>query len=271
LEDNFCRMDYYVREDAKLGAQLVIALESILDGYVCRTDRHTTKERMLAAAQNVPDGVYITRARELSGELRIYLIFGFLENSGGELFNSCMLLDPTGEIIGMYSKVNPSEESYVMPGRELKAIDTPIGRVGFLICSDRWVPENFRVLAVLGAQIIFLPMDSSGGPEHTHMLRQRALDNYRWIIAANTWCCTIVDPKGQVLLEKYERECITVSTLAVLGPMKNLERDRMISRRPDLYAPLTKSYETHDRYDEKGTPTPFEQEKRRQFLLQVPG
>jgi hypothetical protein len=40
--------------------------------------------------------------------------------------------------------------------------------------------------------------------------------------------------------------------------------------RPDLYAPLTNSYEAHARYDDKGIPTPFEEEKRRQFLLHVP-
>jgi|SRR5581483_1672927 len=270
LEDNFVRMESRVRQGAKSGAQLVIAPECILDGYVCCTDRHTTKERMMAIAQTVPDGIYIARARSLSRELGIYLIFGFLEKSGGELFNSCMLVDPRGEIIGKYSKVNPSEESYITPGRELKPINTPLGRVGFLICSDRWVPENFRVLSVLGAQIVFLPMDGIGGPEHTLMLRQRALDNYCWIIVANTWCCTIVDPRGKVWLEKYEEECVTLSTLGISEPLKNLKRDRMISRRPDLYAPLTKSFEAQARYDEKGGITPFEEEKRTQFLLKIP-
>jgi hypothetical protein len=57
LEDNFCRMEYWVRKGAKLGAKLVITPESILDGYVCCTDRQTTKEKMLAIAQSVPGGV----------------------------------------------------------------------------------------------------------------------------------------------------------------------------------------------------------------------
>jgi predicted amidohydrolase len=270
LEENFQRMEHWVREGAKSGAQLVIVPESILDGYICCTDRYTTKEKMLAVAQSVPDGAYVTRARALARELRIYLIFGFLERSGGELYNTCMLLDPQGEIIGKYRKVNPSEESYITPGHELKPIDTPLGRVAFLICSDRWVPENFRVLSVLGAQIILIPMDGVGGSEHTQMLRQRALDNYCWIIVANTWCCTIVDPKGKVWLEKYDEECITTMTLALLDPLKDLKRDRMISRRPDLYAALTQSHEAHKRYDERGMPTPFEEERRRQFLLKVP-
>jgi predicted amidohydrolase len=86
VEENFQRMEHRVREGAKSGAQLVIAPESILDGYICCTDRHTTKEKMLAVAERVPDGVYITRARALAKELKIYLIFGFLERSGGELY-----------------------------------------------------------------------------------------------------------------------------------------------------------------------------------------
>lgn len=264
LEDNFRKLESYVRQAAKSGAQLVIAPESILDGYVCSVP-HTTKERMLTVAQTVPDGGYILRGRALSKELGIYLIFGFLERIGAELYNSCLLLDPHGEILAKYQKVEPSGESYITPGHELRPFDTPIGRVGFLICSDRWVPENFRVLGVQGVQVVFLPMDGGMGPsgaEHTQMLRRRAMDNFCWIISANTWSTLIINPQGEVVLERYEKECVTISNLDLSDTPKGQRRKNMVNRRPDLYGPLMKSSEAQTTYDEEGRPTPFEEERR---------
>src|ERR1041385_3992888 len=126
LEENFQRMETHVREAVRRRAQLVIAPESVLDGYVCGADPDTTRERMLRVAQTVPDGPYLVRAGKLSKELGIYLIFGFLEKAGEELFNTCALYDPQGKLIATYRKVHPTNETGITPGRELKPFDTPL-------------------------------------------------------------------------------------------------------------------------------------------------
>lgn len=107
LEDNFRRMEGYVREAARRRAEVVIAPESVIDGYVCAATADVTRERMLAVGETVPDGPYLRRAGDLCRELGIYLIYGFLERAGDDLFNSCVLLDPTGAILAKYSKVHP--------------------------------------------------------------------------------------------------------------------------------------------------------------------
>ena len=40
---------------------------------------------------------------------------------------------------------------------ELKVFDTAYGRIGILFCSEAWVPELSRILALKGAEIIFYP------------------------------------------------------------------------------------------------------------------
>ncbi len=121
LEQNYVRLEAYVRKAAQRGAEVVVAPETILDGYVC-SETSATRSRMLEVAQSVPDGPYIVRARELSRELGIHLVFGFLERSGEEMFNSVVMIDPRGEIIARYSKVHPRDELYITPGRALQVL-----------------------------------------------------------------------------------------------------------------------------------------------------
>ena len=55
-EENFGRMEEYIREAVRRRAQLVVAPEFVLDGYVCGADPEVTRERMLEIAQTAPDG-----------------------------------------------------------------------------------------------------------------------------------------------------------------------------------------------------------------------
>ncbi|MBI3943952.1 MAG: carbon-nitrogen hydrolase family protein [Chloroflexi bacterium] len=262
LEENFQRMEAYVREAARRRAKIVIAPEAVLDGYVCGADPDTTRERMLEVAQTIPDGPYLRRGAALSKALGIYLIFGFLERDGTEMYNSCALFDPQGQIIARYSKVHPTNESYITPGRELKPFDTPLGRIGMLICSDRGTVDNFAALGVQGTEFILLPMDGSGGPENTQIMRQRARDNNCGIVIANTWSCAIVGSRGEIYLEKYETECVSVGRLYVYDTPKGKERGMFMGRRPDLYQPLTRSAEEFPLFDANGKPTDLEEESR---------
>ena len=255
LEENFERMDAYVREAVRRRAHLVIAPEAVLDGYICGADPDATEEGMVGVAQSVPDGPYLRRGGDLAAELGIYLTFGFLEKDGEELFNSCVLFDPRGEIIAKFSKVDIAGEAFITPGRELKPFDTPLGRVGMLVCKDRSVPENFRTLGVQGAEIVFLPMDGSGDRKNTEVLCQRARDNACWIVVANTWSCAIIGPTGDVFLEKYESECVSVQRVGPSDPTKMDLRGGFRRRRRDLYNPLINSNEDGAQYDERGHPT----------------
>ena len=143
-------------------------------------------------------------------------------------------------------------EAFITPGKELAPFDTPLGRVGMLVCKDRSVPENFRALSVQGAEMVFLPMDGAGGPTNTETLRQRAKDNVCWIVVANTWSCAVIDPTGDVYLEKYESECVSVQRMGPDDQAKEGLRAKFKHRRPDLYDPIAETLEDGHFYDETG-------------------
>lgn len=273
LEENFQRWESHVREAVRRRAQLVVAPESVLDGYVCGEDPDTTKDRMMQVAQSVPDGPYLLRAGRLSQELGVYLVFGFLEKAGNELFNSCALFDPRGQIIAKYSKIHPTNEFAITPGRELRPCDTPLGRVAFLICNDASVPENFVALAAQQPDIIIIPNNGGAHPPVQQMLRQRARDSACWIILANTCSSAIVSARGELYLERYETECVSVQRIDLFDSPRTdglgLYAPAFMGRRPDLYGPMTRSTEPTVLFDEKGGVTPLEESQRVAWLKKL--
>ena len=250
LEENFQRMEAKVREAVGRRAQLVMAPESVLDGYVFNEDPTSTKEEMLKIAQTVPGGEYLDRAGALCRELGIHLSFGFLEREGDDLFNACVLLDNGGEMLAHYRKITTAGEYEITPGSALKPFDTPLGKVGFLLCSDR-AADNVRTLAVQGAGVVFIPMDGSGGPDNTQKMQWRARENGCWIAIANTWSSVLINPQGGLHLEKYETECVSVQVL----PLPQENRVSLAARRPDLYGPLTQAGADGALYDAAGNLT----------------
>lgn len=269
LEENYRRMEAKVREAAGRRAELVMAPESVLDGYVFNADPTSTKPQMLEIAQTVPDGEYLVRAGGLCRELGIYLIFGFLEREGDDLFNACVLLDRDGRVLAHYRKVTTAGEYDITPGAALRPFDTPLGRVGFLLCSDR-AADNVRTLAVQGAGVIFVPMDGSGGPDNTEKMRWRARENGCWIAIANTWSAVLISPGGELHLEKYETECVSVQVL----PLPQENRASFAARRPDLYGPLTQTGAEGSLYDAGGNLTEAalaQREEGRRRSLEEPG
>ena len=133
LEDNFRRLEAYVREAAGRRAQVIVAPESVLDGYVFNADPTSQLADMLEIAQTVPDGSYIQRAGALCKELGIYLIFGLLEREDQTLFNACVMLDPQGEVIAHYRKITTAGEYAITPGPRAAAVRHALGPVGLSV------------------------------------------------------------------------------------------------------------------------------------------
>lgn len=112
---------------------------------------------------------YIAKYQALAQELNICIVPGTIveriedkdAEDGFKLVNNAYFIDNKGEVIGEYQKKNlwhperphlesSSDEPHV-------AFDTPIGRIGLLICWDLAFPEAFRELIAGGAKIIIMP------------------------------------------------------------------------------------------------------------------
>ncbi len=134
---NIERMDLAVTQSAKAGAHLVLFSEAATTGLILNDDpRHD-----LMLGEPVP-GPATTHFAELAKSSRIHIAFGILERDGAALYDTAVLVGPSGDILLKYRRMDPQWHSQIgdskvyREGTECPAVDTPIGRFSFAICGD---------------------------------------------------------------------------------------------------------------------------------------
>jgi predicted amidohydrolase len=99
--------------------------------------------------------------RALAKKHHVSILLGSMveELPDGAYCNTAVLLDRAGEIVGSANKVHSFANETVVcrPGNSIDVIDTEFGRLGIAVCSDFWVPETIRMLALKGAHTVFVP------------------------------------------------------------------------------------------------------------------
>ena len=192
-----------------------------------------------------------------------YVVFGLLELGSGPqvVYNSAVLIGPDG-LLGTYRKAHLpllGVDKFTTPGDTgFHVWETPLGRIGLVICYDLRFPEAMRVLALGGADIIALPTNWPDGSQNAPELvtRTRALENRVFVMACNRcgeesgfWFfgrSQISDPTGGVLVETGAQPVIGYANFdpgiarekcIVLRP-GTFELDTLGDRRPDLYSDL---------------------------------
>lgn len=194
------------------------------------------------------DGPNMQVFREIARELGSHILFSFYERGAvkGEFFNSVAVIDgvgnlvpgvlPDGRQVRCYRKNHiPDQYSYTpglneryyfKGGPGLPVFETPYGRIGCLICYERSFPEAWRVLALHGAEIIFLPT-AAWGPYRADSwdfeLRAAAMQNGVFVVAPN---------KGGI--EETEADRPFFGNSVVFNPMGEL-----IEKGPSREGPAT--------------------------------
>lgn len=175
-QKNVVRAVEYVQQAAAQGAQIVCLPETYPGPWTTPLDYNALPE--LAAC-----------ARDLD----IYLVGGFIEEVPGSPehhYNTLVLLGPDGVEVGRYRRTTPQGPWIYSGGSfwdfgyhaaaDLPVFETRHGTVGLLICSEVYVPELARVLALKGAEIIFMPAGlwkRSQWDNWRALTRARAIEN----------------------------------------------------------------------------------------------
>ncbi len=188
-------------------------------------------------------------------------------------FNTAFIIDPKGQIILKYRKIHHAPiESKTSPhdvlddyvkkyGEEslFPVVETPIGRLGCMICADGWVPETARCLTLNGAELILFPI-STFEPVHQdyHTLcRCRALENSAYLISPNlgqtfsrerpeavAGNSIIVDFRGRTLIATSSTGEATISAMIDIEALRCYRESDMMSflawMRTEAYLPSYK-------------------------------
>jgi len=221
---NFAAAERWVRAAAAEGATLVVLPEYFNCLGDCRT--------MLAEAEPL-DGPTASFLRHLAESLGITLVGGtFCEriSDGSKAHNTCLVVDPRGEIAAVYRKLHlfdvdlPGkltycETSWLAPGGDVVVCDAVGFRTAIAICYDVRFPELFRRFADDGVELVAFPsaFTRQTGRDHWELLlRARAVENQCYIVAANQTGrhaaletyghSLVVDPWGMVTADAGEVE-----------------------------------------------------------------
>jgi apolipoprotein N-acyltransferase len=155
----------------------------------------------------------------------------------GPLFNSAVLISPSGEWTARYDKVHlvPFGEYLPFPtlfsfaggltkevgefqhGTSHRPLDAGDKHLGVFICYESIFPDEVRQSADQGAQV-FVNIsndgwygDSGAYAQHLNQTRMRAIENNRWLLSAtDTGVTASVDPWGRVVARIPRKERATL-------------------------------------------------------------
>jgi predicted amidohydrolase len=190
---------------------------------------------MQAARENPVsiEGELLGRVGALARSRRMVVHAGsFPEFSGGDRYNTAVVLGDDGSIRARYRKIHlfgfdSGEARELTAGTDECVVETPLGVTGLATCYDLRFPELFRRLTANGASAFAL---ASGWPlariDHWRVLLQaRAIENQSWVVGCNQvgthsgvvlgGQSSVIDPRGGVVVEApTDAECVVVADIS---------------------------------------------------------
>lgn len=163
VSENIERAEKFTNLASEKGAKLVVLPQLFLNPWFAHT---IEKENFKFAVSQDSDEV--ANVREIAKENNVTLVAPIFEVSDDKYYNTALIISPEGELIGKYRKVHVpqlplwEERSYFTAGSEgFPVFETPVGRLGVLMCWDVFFPEAFRTLALNGAELVAVPTASA--------------------------------------------------------------------------------------------------------------
>jgi predicted amidohydrolase len=258
LEEDFIIAERLIKEARSEGVRLLALPEACLGGYLLSLDDDTVLDAGPPAL--ALDGPEIRRLIALAGEMTV--VAGYCEADADTRYNSVVCVSGDG-VLGNHRKVHQplGEDSSYASGDRFHAFDTPVGRIGMMICYDKAFPESARALALDGAQIgVCVSAWPGSRTNATADLaedrwkrrfdlfdRARALENQMVWLSANqagtfgslrfVGSAKVVDPGGDILADTGVGSGIALAELDVARALETARRSmgHLRDRRPETY------------------------------------
>ncbi|MFM1060112.1 nitrilase-related carbon-nitrogen hydrolase [Yersinia enterocolitica] len=247
-EANLRQLLVLVEQAAQKGARLITTPEMATTGY-CWFDR----QEIAPMVETVP-GESTARFTELAQRYQCYIVLGMpeVDPQTALYYNSAVLIGPQG-VIGCHRKSHPyiSEPKWAAAGDVgHQVFDTPLGRIGMLVCMDIHFPETARLLALDGVDVICHISNWLAERTPAPYWISRAMENGCYLLESNRWglergvqfsggSC-IIEPDGNIAAVVDNGDGIAYAEIDI-----NRSRQRRVlgelvfdQRRPDYYHSL---------------------------------
>jgi beta-ureidopropionase len=160
--------------------------------------------------RNAPEAVPGPTTERLGAWARThssYVLFGMKTKTGDRVYNSAILIDRQGRVVGQYNKLHPTEgeiEEGTTPGEAgVQIFETDFGTIGIQICFDVNWWEVWKRLKQGGAKIVFFP---SAYPAATQLSALALVNQFYIVSSTNSGPSKIFDITGKVLASSGRHE-----------------------------------------------------------------
>ena len=247
---NIKSIEKWVRTAREAGVEIICFPELNVTGY-------GTDGRIAGASERIP-GDITDKLAGIASDYGIVILAGMAEiDSAGRIYASHLVIEPGG-YTGVYRKLHiaPFETGLFTPGNEVSLFEAGGIKFGIQLCYDAHFPELTTKMALMGADVIFMPHASPRGTaeeKHRSWMRHlpaRAFDNGLFVVACNQ--CgensaglqfpgtgMVISPSGEVIEKNTSgNEGMIVADLKAedLEKVRNHKmRYFLPNRRPEMY------------------------------------
>jgi N-carbamoylputrescine amidase len=253
IERNLDRTEAFVSRASNSGAHIICFPELSITGYVLKDPARVYSDAL--------PGQIVERVARMAREKGLIIIAGLIEMTDGERpYISQVVAGPEG-LLGFYRKthLSPKEKETYQAGEEIHVFRYGETVFGIQLCYEVHFPEISTLMALKGAEIIFMPHASPRGKPGEKLqswlrhLPGRAFDNAFYVVACNQVGKTgqgfnfpgvvvALSPAGKVMA-KYvgtHEEMLLVDFQR--DQLEEIRKHRMAyfipNRRPELYSEL---------------------------------
>ena len=179
------------------GARLAVFPEAFLSGYPRGMSFGTVVgnrsaegrdqfRRYWDSSVDVP-GPAVERLVEIAAENHQHMVVGVVERAGGTLYCTALFLSPDG-LLGKHRKLMPSAAERNVwgfgDGSTLPVFDTPLGRIGAVICWENYMPLLRMAMYAKGVQLWCAPT-ADGRETWLPTMRHVALEGRCFVLSCN--------------------------------------------------------------------------------------
>lgn len=265
---NLKRITKIAKDEAKLGAKIIVFPELVNTGYVeplapgfpfTRKEHEKNYSSRLFDESEPINGDYCKTLAKISKEFDTTIIIGLATRHpvlAGVMYNSSVMIMPNGKIT-IYNKIHrwQMEKLYFNTGENICVEKTPVASVGMQVCYDIRFPELTRSMTLQGAEIVTNIWASFRHISETdydpnlfiHRIYTRAVENGIFMLSCNRvgrhgdfqfmGRSCVIAPNGEILAQSTSEEEEIIRAELDLADINRYRSFAGIlnDRRPDLY------------------------------------
>ena len=197
LEASLDKVERLAAEASVGGAQVVVFPEAFLPGYPKGITFGTVVgdrtpegrehfQRFFDASVDVP-GPAVDRLAEIAAQNSLHAVFPVVEREGGTLYCTALFFSPEG-YLGKHRKLMPTAAERLIwgfgDGSTMPVFDTPVGRLGAVICWENYMPLLRMSMYAKGVQVWCAPT-ADGRESWLSTMRHVALEGRCFVLSCN--------------------------------------------------------------------------------------